>query len=229
MNDLYRDTEIESLNWGITNFDNLAYAFLTIFQCTTMEGWTTIMYIYQNSYSKYVTPIYFILVILVCSFFILNLTIAIMLDKYEEISSANKDAGMLNELIDMGREAGLTDKIIEFLIEHDITVKNNAAKLKEDKTSLYKFFIYSHDLVVPQTKYYKFIIPRFFFRLVMTPFFNWFIFACIGMNTIILAMEKYPENGNTVQLVFTVLNYIFTTIFTLEVIFKFIGLGLKNF
>ena len=32
------------LNDGITNFDNIFLAMLTVFQCITMEGWTTIMY-----------------------------------------------------------------------------------------------------------------------------------------------------------------------------------------
>lgn len=31
-------------NDGITNFDNIGYAMLTVFQCITMEGWTSIMY-----------------------------------------------------------------------------------------------------------------------------------------------------------------------------------------
>lgn len=29
---------------GITNFDNIGFAMLTVFQCITMEGWTPIMY-----------------------------------------------------------------------------------------------------------------------------------------------------------------------------------------
>lgn len=31
-------------NYGITSFDNIGYAMLTVFQCFTMEGWTTILY-----------------------------------------------------------------------------------------------------------------------------------------------------------------------------------------
>ena len=31
-------------NKGITNFDNVGLAMLTVFQCVTMEGWTTILY-----------------------------------------------------------------------------------------------------------------------------------------------------------------------------------------
>lgn len=31
-------------NYGITSFDNIGYAMLTVFQCFTMEGWTQILY-----------------------------------------------------------------------------------------------------------------------------------------------------------------------------------------
>ena len=31
-------------NYGITSFDNIIYAMLTVFQCITMEGWTPILY-----------------------------------------------------------------------------------------------------------------------------------------------------------------------------------------
>ena len=31
-------------NYGITSFDNIVFAMLTVFQCVTMEGWTPILY-----------------------------------------------------------------------------------------------------------------------------------------------------------------------------------------
>lgn len=34
----------EGPNYGITNFDNIGFAMLTVFQCITMEGWTSTMY-----------------------------------------------------------------------------------------------------------------------------------------------------------------------------------------
>lgn len=33
---------------GIISFDNIGYAMLTVFQCITMEGWTTVLY-YVNT------------------------------------------------------------------------------------------------------------------------------------------------------------------------------------
>lgn len=31
-------------NYGITQFDNILFAVLTVFQCITMEGWTDMLY-----------------------------------------------------------------------------------------------------------------------------------------------------------------------------------------
>lgn len=31
-------------NFGITNFDNIGLACLTVFQCITLEGWTDVLY-----------------------------------------------------------------------------------------------------------------------------------------------------------------------------------------
>jgi hypothetical protein len=37
------DTDMEEFNYGLTNFDNIGSAFMTIFIVTTMDGWTKIM------------------------------------------------------------------------------------------------------------------------------------------------------------------------------------------
>lgn len=34
----------EGPKFGIISFDNIGFAMLTVFQCITMEGWTTVLY-----------------------------------------------------------------------------------------------------------------------------------------------------------------------------------------
>ncbi len=36
-------------NDGITQFDNILFAVLTVFQCITMEGWTAVLYNVSNA------------------------------------------------------------------------------------------------------------------------------------------------------------------------------------
>lgn len=43
-----RDTWIGP-NDGITQFDNILFAVLTVFQCITMEGWTAVLYNVSSS------------------------------------------------------------------------------------------------------------------------------------------------------------------------------------
>ena len=88
---LWVDTEIEELNFGITNFDNIGSAFLTIFICTTMDAWTNIMAIHEDVFGETFVICYYILLVVICSFFILNLTIALMLMQYEKQSECKSE------------------------------------------------------------------------------------------------------------------------------------------
>jgi hypothetical protein len=44
-----RETQIEELDFGITNFDNIGTGLITVFQIVTLEGWTKLMYNYYNA------------------------------------------------------------------------------------------------------------------------------------------------------------------------------------
>ena len=126
---LHRDREIESLNWGITTFDSLFSAFLTIFQCITMEGWTGIMYSLDDAYIGVITNFYFVLCVVICSLFLLNLTIAVMLQKYDDLQRDSHDSSKDSELAAIGEEAQIPAKITQFIIENDsITMKKSTKK-----------------------------------------------------------------------------------------------------
>ena len=86
------DSDIYNLNYGLTNFDNIFNALLTIFQCITMEGWTKIMNIYEDAANRTFVVFYYISCVVICSFFLLNLTIAVMLMKYEELDKTSKNS-----------------------------------------------------------------------------------------------------------------------------------------
>lgn len=55
---------------------------MTIFICTTMDAWTNIMAIHEDVFGETFVISYYILLVVICSFFILNLTIALMLMQY---------------------------------------------------------------------------------------------------------------------------------------------------
>lgn len=67
----------------MVNFDNIMFAMLTIFTIVTLEGWTDNMYMIADAYSPY-TNGYFVLAVFSGSFFLLNLLMAVLWDKYSE-------------------------------------------------------------------------------------------------------------------------------------------------
>ncbi|XP_062601574.1 voltage-dependent calcium channel type A subunit alpha-1-like isoform X7 [Saccostrea cucullata] len=65
-------------NYGITSFDNIAYAMLTVFQCITMEGWTEVLYYTNDAIGPYINWLYFYPLIILGSFFMLNLVLGVL-------------------------------------------------------------------------------------------------------------------------------------------------------
>ena len=49
------------------------------------------------------------------------------------------------------------------------------------------------------------------------------------LNTILLSLDQYPALDDKTNIVFDVLNTIFTVVFTVEVVLKIIGLGVNAF
>merc|ERR1719353_1183683 len=78
-------------DYGFTGFQNIFSAFLTVFQCSTMEGWTDIMYRYQNASSEAFAMIFFVMVMVLGSTFFVNLSVAILWEKYESNEQDRKN------------------------------------------------------------------------------------------------------------------------------------------
>ncbi|XP_076342693.1 voltage-dependent calcium channel type A subunit alpha-1-like isoform X3 [Tachypleus tridentatus] len=65
-------------NFGITSFDNIFFAMLTVFQCITQEGWTSILYWTNDALGSTFNWIYFVPLIILGSFFMLNLVLGVL-------------------------------------------------------------------------------------------------------------------------------------------------------
>ncbi|TNN64928.1 Voltage-dependent R-type calcium channel subunit alpha-1E [Liparis tanakae] len=65
-------------NDGITQFDNILFAVLTVFQCITMEGWTAVLYNTNDALGMTWNWMYFIPLIIIGSFFVLNLVLGVL-------------------------------------------------------------------------------------------------------------------------------------------------------
>ncbi|KAG5832556.1 hypothetical protein ANANG_G00292390, partial [Anguilla anguilla] len=68
---------------GAINFDNIGYAWIVIFQVITLEGWVEIMYYVMDAHSFY-SFIYFIFLIIIGSFFMINLCLVVIASQFSE-------------------------------------------------------------------------------------------------------------------------------------------------
>jgi hypothetical protein len=82
----------ENPNFGVTSFDNIGYALLAIFQSVTLEGWSSIMVMLEKSYS-WTAILFFIPIIFIGAFFLLNLTLAVIKIKFTEEHQNKKSKG----------------------------------------------------------------------------------------------------------------------------------------
>ena len=74
----------ENISNGIINFDNLAYSFLQVLFVITLDSWTDIMYAIQKSVTNYAW-VYFISLVIIGSYVLTNLTLAVIKVKFSEI------------------------------------------------------------------------------------------------------------------------------------------------
>jgi voltage-dependent calcium channel L type alpha-1D len=75
------------IQYGYLNFDNIGTASLQVFRVITLEGWTQVMYNFLDS-SGFIAAIYFPMVVVLGSFFLLNLFLAVIMQTFSETSEA---------------------------------------------------------------------------------------------------------------------------------------------
>lgn len=76
-------------NYGVTNFDNIFYSLLMVFQSVTLEGWTYNMIFVEKAFN-WISFVFFIPLIFIGAFFLLNLTLVVIKSKFSEEHEENK-------------------------------------------------------------------------------------------------------------------------------------------
>ncbi|CAI2380762.1 unnamed protein product [Moneuplotes crassus] len=228
---VYRDLRIRELQYGQVNFDNIFSAIITVFQCLTLEGWSAIMYNYQDASGSFIATIYFIGLVLMCAILFMNIIVAVLFDNYDGAEQDNEDED-LKELEEKAEELGLHPSVSDIVIKNDIIVdiKTKAGKFSGFQTYCKSLLTWNSKLKYPGGKYFQNNFVKFMYRLVSHPSFQLFIFIVIGFNTVTLCLDMYTLGDGKVEIkVLEYFNYVFIAIFTLELVVKLIGLGFKLF
>uniref|UniRef100_A0AAF5CYU4 Voltage-dependent calcium channel type A subunit alpha-1 n=1 Tax=Strongyloides stercoralis TaxID=6248 RepID=A0AAF5CYU4_STRER len=116
-------------NYGITSFDNIAFAMITVFQCITMEGWTSVMYYTNDSLGSTYNWAYFIPLIVLGSFFMLNLVLGVLSG---EFAKERERVENRREFLKLRRQQQIERELNGYL-EWILTAEE--VILKEDRTT----------------------------------------------------------------------------------------------
>ncbi|XP_060787411.1 voltage-dependent L-type calcium channel subunit alpha-1D isoform X1 [Neoarius graeffei] len=135
----------EGPNGGITNFDNIFFAMLTVFQCITMEGWTDILYWMNDAIGFELPWIYFVSLVIFGSFFVLNLVLGVLSGEFSkerekavcrgELQKAQEKQQMEQDMV------GYMDWLIE---AEDMDEDGNKRAVVAKKKMMKKYGWYKH-------------------------------------------------------------------------------------
>uniref|UniRef100_A0A672VCL4 Voltage-dependent N-type calcium channel subunit alpha n=1 Tax=Strigops habroptila TaxID=2489341 RepID=A0A672VCL4_STRHB len=234
-------------NYGITNFDNILFAVLTVFQCITMEGWTDILYNTNDAAGNTWNWLYFIPLIIIGSFFMLNLVLGVLSGEFakERERVENRRAflklrrqqqierelnGYLEWIFKAGKARDLPSLFNMSLLKRAAIKKSKndlihaeegspfaRASLKSGKNESSSYFR-------RKEKMFRFFIRR----MVKAQSFYWVVLCVVALNTLCVAMVHYDQPEKlTTALYFA--EFVFLGLFLTEMSLKMYGLGPRNY
>merc|ERR1719350_1925813 len=92
------DYDWEGPQYGITNFDNIGQAMLTVFQCITLEGWTDMLYWIHDSQGCTWQFMYFVSMVVLGAFFVMNLILGVLSGEFSKEKEKAQSRGDFQRL-----------------------------------------------------------------------------------------------------------------------------------
>uniref|UniRef100_A0A6I8P2P0 Voltage-dependent L-type calcium channel subunit alpha n=1 Tax=Ornithorhynchus anatinus TaxID=9258 RepID=A0A6I8P2P0_ORNAN len=242
---------------GITNFDNFAFAMLTVFQCITMEGWTDVLYWVQDAMGYELPWVYFVSLVIFGSFFVLNLVLGVLsgeFSKEREKAKARGDFQKLREKQQLEEDLkGYLDWITQ---AEDIDPDNEDEGMEEEKPrnmsmptseteSVNTENVAGGDIegqscgsslppslpTLSCSRYWR-RWNRFCRRkcraAVKSNVFYWLVIFLVFLNTLTIASEHYNQPDWLTEVQDTA-NKVLLSLFTAEMLLKTYSLGLQAY
>ncbi|TRY66853.1 hypothetical protein DNTS_033024 [Danionella cerebrum] len=208
-------------NFGITHFDNIGFAMLTVFQCITTESWTDVLYWINDAMGNDWPWIFFLTLIMLGSFFILNL---------REKSRSRGEWQKLRETQQMDEDL---KGYMEWITHAEVMDGDSEALLRKDSDSetdsLYKMeginkLVYFYRLA----RRWNIILRRKCHGWVKAKSFYWWVLLVVMMNTLVIATEHHNQTEGLTNFQDTA-NVILLACFTIEMIMKMYAFGLRGY
>uniref|UniRef100_A0A8C2KJM7 Voltage-dependent N-type calcium channel subunit alpha-1B n=1 Tax=Cyprinus carpio TaxID=7962 RepID=A0A8C2KJM7_CYPCA len=245
-------------NFGITNFDNILFAILTVFQCITMEGWTDVLYHANDDSGNTWNWLYFIPLIIIGSFFMLNLVLGVLsgefakererVEKRQEFLKLRRQQQIERELtgylewICKAEEVLLAeeDQNAEEKSPLDVLKRTKSRKGRNDLISAEEGEEHFTDISSvgnlksgknDSSSYFRRKEKRIRFfirRMVKAQSFYWIVLCLVGLNTMCVAIVHYDQPEWLTKALYLA-EFVFLGLFLTEMTLKMYGLGPRNY
>uniref|UniRef100_A0A8C7FQA2 Sodium channel protein n=1 Tax=Oncorhynchus kisutch TaxID=8019 RepID=A0A8C7FQA2_ONCKI len=231
-------------NYGYTSYDNFGWAYLALIQLMTQDFWENLLQLTLRSAGK-TYMIFFVVVIFLCSFYLINLILAVVAIAHAEQNEATRAEAKEKE-----EEYAMIMVQLKERREAERASRPKGSKDQLEVAGLQKKTpsspsVYSQDAMddleeelrpCPPCWYkcsdvflkWNCCVPWVTFKkwvhfIVMDPFMDLVITICIVLNIMFLAMEHYPMSIGFEE-VLSVGNLVFIGIFTAEMVLKLIAM-----
>jgi voltage-dependent calcium channel L type alpha-1D len=192
--------------FGIINFDNIGYSMLTVFQCVTNEGWTTILYKIDDAEGSSWPFFFFITLIVIGSFFVMNLVLGVLSGEFSKEREKAKKRGDLQKLkekrlvedayknyITWIRQAEVDECDEEQLDEEMGEEEGQEEGMDEGGVGDQKGFVPVVFKLYNQLLHKNLMLRKRIHKTVKSQFFYWLVIVLVFVNTIVLASEYHRQ------------------------------------
>uniref|UniRef100_A0A669FA64 Voltage-dependent L-type calcium channel subunit alpha n=1 Tax=Oreochromis niloticus TaxID=8128 RepID=A0A669FA64_ORENI len=217
----------EGPNGGITNFDNIFFAMLTVFQCITMEGWTDVLYWMNDAIGYEIPWIYFVSLVIFGSFFIINLVLGVLSGEFSkerekavargELQKAQESKQMEEDMI------GYMDWLIE---AEDVDEEGNKRWRRYEAAACCCYYFLFYLIISNRNKKLNHTLRKNCRVAVKTTNFYWLVLLLVFLNTVASASEHYGQPKWLTEMQERA-NKILLLLFTLEMLMKMYAFGLQ--
>ncbi|XP_045392011.1 voltage-dependent L-type calcium channel subunit alpha-1S [Lemur catta] len=223
-------------NHGITHFDNFGFSMLTVYQCITMEGWTDVLYWVNDAIGNEWPWIYFVTLILLGSFFILNLVLGVLSGEFTKEREKAKSRGTFQKLREKQQLEEDLRGYMSWITQGEVMdvedLREGRLSLDEggsDTESLYE--IVGLNKIVQFIRHWRQWNRIFRWKchdIVKSKVFYWLVILIVALNTLSIASEHHNQPLWLTHLQ-EVANRVLLALFTVEMLMKMYGLGLRQY
>uniref|UniRef100_A0A674C2T7 Voltage-dependent L-type calcium channel subunit alpha n=1 Tax=Salmo trutta TaxID=8032 RepID=A0A674C2T7_SALTR len=220
-------------NNGITHFDNLGFAMLTVYQCITTQGWTDVLYWVNDAIGMEWPWMYFLTLILVGSFFVLNLVLGVLSGEFTKEREKGKARGEYTEM----RETQQLDEDVkgymEWITQAEVMDadgegqgllpledgESEAGSLKDMDTM---------QKIIKLARKWNIFFRRKCLVYVKSPMFYWWVIFLVFLNTLAIATEHHKQSQQLTEWQ-DIANKVLLSLFAIEMFIKMYALGLQQY